>query len=90
VVWYNIYVPKVIHENGYRVSVWPNDHPPPHVHVYKAGRECLVEIGELGEVAASLYENRGLSDKEWQGAVALVQKYQELALKKWRESRADD
>jgi hypothetical protein len=83
-------VPKVIDENGYRVSVWPNDHPPPHVHVYRADRECLVEIGVPGDVAAALYENRGMSTKEWQGAVALVQKYQEQSRKKWEESRADD
>ncbi len=58
------------------MSVWPNDHPPPHVHVYKAGRECLVKIGAPGEAPAVLYENRGMSGKDWQGAVALVQKYQ--------------
>lgn len=82
-------MPKVIDENGYRVSVWPNDHPPPHVHVYKSGRECLVELSVPGTAAAGLYENRGMTNKEWQGAVALVQKHQELALARWRESRAD-
>lgn len=88
-VWYNTLVPKVVDEDGYRVSVWPNDHPPPHVHVFRAGRECLVEIGEPGGAPAALYENRGMTGKEWQGAVALVQKHQEMAQAKWRESRAD-
>lgn len=82
-------MPKVLDEGGFRISVWPNDHPPPHVHVYKSGGECLVEIGVPGERAASLYENRGMSAKDWQAAVVLVQKHQALALERWEGTRAD-
>ena len=82
-------MPRVIDEGGFRLSVWPNDHPPPHVHAFKDSAECLVVIGEPDGGPASLYENRGMKDKDWKAAVELVQKYQAEALVKWRETRAD-
>jgi hypothetical protein len=31
----------VLRIDGLRVSIYPNDHPPPHVHVFGSGGEAL-------------------------------------------------
>ncbi len=33
-----------IREDGLRFQVWPNDHPPPHVHVYVEGEEVRINL----------------------------------------------
>ena len=33
-----------IHEGNIRFHVWPNDHPPPHVHVLVEGEEVRVNL----------------------------------------------
>ena len=34
-------VPTVLRIDGLRVMMFPNDHPPPHVHVFGTGGEAL-------------------------------------------------
>lgn len=31
-------------ENGFEIRIWPNDHAPPHVHVWKAGGMAKIEL----------------------------------------------
>ena len=31
-------------ENGFEFRIWPNDHAPPHVHAWKAGRMAKIEL----------------------------------------------
>ena len=33
-----------IREGGIRFHVWPNDHPPPHVHVFVEGEEVRINL----------------------------------------------
>lgn len=81
-------MPKVVEAMGFRVVVWPNDHPPPHVHVFKAGTECLVGIGLPGRTDVSLWRNRGMADKDLQAALLVVQKHQWAAWHVWRKLHA--
>jgi hypothetical protein len=30
-------MPQVLEQNGFRVMIYPDDHRPAHVHVYKSG-----------------------------------------------------
>jgi hypothetical protein len=38
-------MPKIYDANGFRVIIWPNDHSPPHVHVFNADGETVIELG---------------------------------------------
>lgn len=36
--------PTVLREAGYQFVIFPNDHPPAHVHVFKAYEECVFTL----------------------------------------------
>lgn len=74
----------VVEEDGFRIMVLTrNEHNPPHVHVYRAGGECRVKIGES---PAMLWDVKGgLTLKEASKAEALVRKHQAACLRKWEE-----
>ncbi|MCC7447921.1 MAG: DUF4160 domain-containing protein, partial [Anaerolineae bacterium] len=36
--------PTVLREAGYQFVVFPNDHAPAHVHVFKADEECVFTL----------------------------------------------
>lgn len=38
-------MPSVLRIDGLRVMMFPNDHPPPHVHVFGKGGEALFYLG---------------------------------------------
>ncbi|ERN40426.1 protein of unknown function (DUF3532) [Rubidibacter lacunae KORDI 51-2] len=38
---------QILRKDGFKVRVYPNDHEPAHVHVYKAGMEMRVDISSL-------------------------------------------
>ena len=42
-------VPTVHRQNGFRFMIYPADHPPKHVHVYKSGDYAIINL-ETGEV----------------------------------------
>lgn len=37
-------MPTVFRIDGLRVVIYPDDHPPAHVHVYGGGREMVFEL----------------------------------------------
>jgi len=41
-------MPTVLRIDGLRFVIWPNDHPPPHVHVFSAEAEAKIDLGEDG------------------------------------------
>ncbi|MBW4466294.1 MAG: DUF4160 domain-containing protein [Pegethrix bostrychoides GSE-TBD4-15B] len=74
----------VFKQDGLSFRVFPNDHLPSHVHVFKAGGEARIEIaGKDGKAHA--ITNNGLNRKDLAKAVALVQENQALLLQKWSE-----
>lgn len=82
-------MPEIAREGPWRVIVWPNDHPPPHVHVKHRQRP-----GELRIIIADpsgrpgLYsrgEAFGLADVR--EVLALASSLQEVCWQEW--SRAN-
>jgi hypothetical protein len=72
----------VFKQDGLSFRIFPNDHLPNHVHVFKAGGEARIEIaGEDGN--AHTITNNGLSRRDLAKAVALVQENQALLLQQW-------
>jgi len=72
-------MPKVFDADGLRVIIWPNDHRPPHVHVFSAEGEAMIDIESLEVV--SIYRMRS---RDVLRAVRIVDAHQESFRKEWR------
>lgn len=76
-------MPQVLRMNGFSVFIYVHDHPPPHVHVRRAGGWCTIANGE-GEAAPSLLDLGSLRRTEAGQALWLVNAGQEMLLAHWR------
>ena len=38
-------MPTVLHIHGFRFIIWPSDHEPPHVHVFRGDGEAKIILG---------------------------------------------
>ena len=47
-------MPEISRFFGIVITMYHNDHAPPHFHVRYGGQKALVEIGSLGVIAGSL------------------------------------
>jgi hypothetical protein len=72
----------VFKQDGLSFRIFPNDHFPSHVHVFKAGSEARIEISGADGKPHTL-TNNGLSRKELAKAIALIQENQSLLLQRW-------
>ena len=73
-------MPTVHREHGFAFRIYPNDHEPPHVHVYRAGSVVKVEVP-----TGAVLEVRGMRDADVARVVRVVQQNRETFLSKWRE-----
>jgi hypothetical protein len=60
--------------------IFTNDHGPPHVHVFKAGVEAVIELLPL-----AIRDNYRMSRAELRGAVDLVAEHHEVLVQAWRQ-----
>lgn len=72
-------VPTVFTEEGYRFKIYPNDHPPAHVHVQKAEKEARVRIDGLIEMLS----NEGFNERELTIIMRLIHNHQGVLLAVW-------
>jgi hypothetical protein len=56
-------MPTVLRLDGLRVTIYPNDHRPAHVHVIGAGREAVFDL-HCPDGPPELRENFGLLRQE--------------------------
>jgi hypothetical protein len=72
-------VPTIIRENGYEIRVYTLDHPPPHVHVAKAGAALKIDLAtcHVIEIVGTI------SDREVKRAEVLVTKHAQLLKHEW-------
>lgn len=72
-------VPTVIREEGFEVRIYTLDHPPPHIHVAKAGA-----IMKIGLVTHQVTEIVGeISDRDVKRAERLVAKHAQSLKEEW-------
>ena len=64
---------------GYDVRMYPDDHDPPHVHVWKGGRQVKIDL-EAMEVMAS---NRHFTSREIGQIINLLREHESLLLSVW-------
>ncbi len=75
-------MPTIVREDGFRIVIFPNDHIPPHVHVFKSGAEVKIELG----AEPNLLSIEGkIGNKDLAKALNLVAEHQNELLDKWRE-----
>ena len=76
-----IIMSRVYDEGGFQVHIWPNDHPPAHVHVYRAEGLATIDLHTL-EVRAA-YD---LKPADLRRACELVEENRSFFLLKWRHT----
>ena len=72
-------MPTLIRENGFEVRIYTLDHPPPHVHVAKAGAINKIDLAtqEVTEIVGAI------SDRDVKRAERLVAKHAQLLREEW-------
>jgi len=76
-------VPTVLREDGLRVVIYTDDHPPPHVHVFGDGETKIDLMGEDGEPA--VVRSVGANFAEARRALRIVREKQAYLLERWNE-----
>ncbi len=77
-------MPTVLRKNGFQIIIYTEDHPPMHVHIFKAEGELIVNIGdELADI--SIREYRGMRRSDRRLALRLVTENLIILVEKWRE-----
>ena len=75
-------MPTIVRQDGFRVVIFPDDHSPPHVHVFKGGAEVRIELADKPIV---LSVEGKIGNKDLVKALNLVIANQCELLEKWRE-----
>ena len=59
-------MPTVIREEGFEVRIYTFDHPPPHVHVAKAGAIVRIDLAtrEVTEIVGDISDSRDVKRAE--------------------------
>jgi len=77
-------MPTVLSQDGFDVMIYTRDHPPAHVHVWKAGGEAVINLGS-DAAAPSIREINRMPKKNVRKAVRIIEENQTFLLVKWRE-----
>jgi hypothetical protein len=79
-------VPTVIREEGFEVRIYTFDHPPPHVHVAKAGAIVRIDLAtqEVTEIVGDI------SDRDVKRAERLVARHAKQLKEEWAKIHGND
>jgi hypothetical protein len=79
-------MPTVVRKDGFSIHVFapPREHPPPHVHVYKAEGHAVIAIGTATGELISLHVYQ-MSPGDLAHALQLVRQHQVLLVEVWRK-----
>jgi hypothetical protein len=79
-------MPTVIRDEGFEVRIYTFDHPPPHVHVTKAGAIVRIDLAThtVTEIVGAI------SDRDVKRAERLVAQYSKTLKKEWTKIHGND
>ncbi|MGH9843804.1 MAG: DUF4160 domain-containing protein [Blastocatellia bacterium] len=77
-------MPTVLRKNGFRFQIYTDDHEPAHTHVFKAGKQVVINLGD-DQHRVSVRENKNMGTKNVVKALEIAADYQGYLLEKWRE-----
>ena len=72
-------MPTVLREEGFEVRIYTFDHPPPHVHVAKAGAIVRIDLGT--HVATEIVGT--ISDRDVKRVEQLVTRHAKYLKEEW-------
>lgn len=72
-------MPTLIREGGFEVRIYTLDHPPPHVHVAKAGAVVKIELATCQAIEIV----GAISDRDVRKAELLVTKHTQFLNDEW-------
>ena len=78
-------MPTILRLEGFRFMIFQGDadHPPPHVHAFKAGSEVVINLAPL-----AIRLNRGMCSADARRARDIAQEHHELLLSAWSRLHA--
>ena len=78
-------MPTLIREDGFEIRIYTLDHPPPHVHVSKAGAVVKIDLStqHAVEIVGSI------SDRDVKRAEQLVARHRQLLKQEWEKLHGD-
>jgi Domain of unknown function (DUF4160) len=76
-------MPTVFRQEGFDFMIYTDDHPPAHVHVFKAEGEVIINLGD-NETRVSVRENNRMSNRNERRAVVIAGYKQVYLLARWR------
>ena len=72
-------MPTVLRIDGLRVVIYPNDHPPAHVHILGPGWVAVIDLIEL-----KVRESIGCDEREARRILRLIAGHQGTLMDAWR------
>jgi hypothetical protein len=72
--------PTIVYEGGYRIVIFPNDHPPAHVHIIKDDLDAKVQLDPI-----EFIEEPDFNPRQMKRILKLVREHQQELLDKWDE-----
>lgn len=73
-------MPTVLRQGGYTFRIYLNDHPPAHVHVFKAENEARVTLETIEVVS-----NIGFNTRDIRRILEIAKEHQAILLAAWDE-----
>ena len=77
-------MPTVLRVGGFSFRIRTRDHPPPHVHVFKGGKEVVIFLGDDIDLP-SIRDVRNMPMRQMRVALELVAANQDLLRDEWRK-----
>ena len=77
-------MPTIMLISGFRFIIWPNDHEPAHIHVFKGDAEAKVRIGNSKQ-APKIVAIYGMTRREAKFIWRSVAEHQEELLTAWEK-----
>lgn len=72
-------MPTVLRIDGLRIVIYPNDHPPAHVHVFGPGWVVVINL-----IEPEVREAIGCDEREARRVLLLIADYRETLMDAWR------
>lgn len=78
-------MPTLVREAGFEIRIYTLDHPPPHVHVAKAGAIMKVDLAthQVTEIVGRI------SDRDVRRGEDLVARHAEFLKREWNKLHGD-
>lgn len=76
-------MPTIFRQDGFEVMLYLNDHPPAHVHVFKAEAEVIINLGNE-KMPPRVRENIEMNRRDERAALVIVGEHHARFWNEWR------